>query len=435
MKLRLLIALGLAAATAAGCSAGIAWNAERAPVPGITADSRGASAPDAADMEHPSGKVTVWSHYEGAEWIIPVVQAEYPDVEIEVKTVPWNIYESRFLSAIDSGTPPDVLFADNVMLKSLTGLNAFENLSEAPYYGEELASRFTEATVSPYRSLEDRSLFGLPLDIGPAVAYYRHDVFEQAGLPSEPEKLSRYLEDPNHWLSAARTLKEQGSWIASSVWDPVWITEYGYGFFDSDLAYARETEAFASAIRLARVIGRDGLASNLNLYSDEGRASLNNGTTAMFYNGWWYRNELASAAPDTAGKWRMMRLPFGQYGWAGSSGVLIPSDANNKAGAWAVVRVLTDKIAKAGGKDVLEGDLNTEENPFYGGQQTSLLYAGLIRNMPSYTPTPLDAKALEIWSQFIYNSLENEIEPQELLARIRQLTVDSLQSELELLKE
>lgn len=435
MKLRFLFALFLIASMLSGCASGIMPDSGTAPFPGLATTLGGQPSPGAKEEAPPSGKVTVWSYYSGADWIIPVLQARYPELDIEVKTISWDVYETKYLSAVDNGSAPDVLLADNNMLINLAGLNVFENVSADPYDGEKLAGLFSEEIISPYRSIESNELFGLPLDIGPAVAYYRHDLFEKAGLPSEPEELSRYMEDPANWLAAAKKLKEQGSAIAFSEWDPIWMTQYSAGYFDRNLNYARDTASFALAIRLAREIRGGGLASNLNLYSKEGRTSLNNGSTAMLYNGWWFRNELKNAAPDTSGLWRIMRLPFGLYGWAGSAGAFISSTSDNKAGAWAVVSTLAGTIAEAGGKEALGKGFGDEGDPFYGGQQTQLLYADLIRNMPSFTPTPLDTRAEKIWKQFVFGALDNDTAPEDLLAHIRQLTMDSLRTDLRLLQE
>ncbi|MFC5467263.1 ABC transporter substrate-binding protein [Cohnella suwonensis] len=417
-----------------GCSAGIEYDPVQTPIPGMAAAAREEVGPSGDDIRHPTGKVSVWSYYAGAEWIVPVIQAEYPDLKVEVITVPWDNYEENYLTAIDHGNAPDVLLVDNNMLGKLVSLNIFEDLSAAPYNGEPLARRFTASTISPFRSLTDNRLFALPLDVGPGVAYYRRDLFLKAGLPADPEELGRFMEDPNNWLRAALKLKQQGSWIASSDWDPIWMTEYASGFFDRSLDYARDTSSFAAAIDLARNIRKNGLASGLDPYSEAGRAALNDGKTAMFFNGWWYGNNLKTVAPDTSGLWRMMRLPLGLYGWAGSSGTAISASSRNKPGAWAVVNTLAKHIADVAGNSALKGTTTAPGDPYYGGQQTQTLYADLVRHMPPFTPTPLDDKAKKIWAQFVGSALDSDRDPNETLDYIRQLTMDSLQSDLDLLK-
>ncbi|MBW5446142.1 extracellular solute-binding protein [Cohnella sp. CFH 77786] len=411
------------------CASGIERNPAQAPAPGIASPKVHKTSSGEKDLNHPRGKVTVWSYYNGAKWIVPIIEAVYPDLDVEVTAKSWDNFENNYLEAVDKGNAPDVLFADNKMLRNLVGMNLFENLSAAPYGGESIAKRFNDATIAPYRFLSDNALFGLPLDIGPAVAYYRSDLFRKAGLPAEPEALGSYLEDPDHWKAAALKLKLQGSSIAFSDWDPIWMTEYSSGYFDRRLAFTRVTSAFVTAIDLARFLRKNGLASGLMLDTDEGRASLNDGKTAMFYNGWWYRNELKSAAPDTSGQWRMMRLPLGLYGWAGSSCVVISSSSSNKAGAWAVVRTLADHLANA-----LEESSVDAGDPFFGGQKLRPLYMELVRRMPPYTPTPLDENAKQIWEQLIGNALESDAYPIEVLTNIKQLTLDSLQSDLDILK-
>ncbi len=410
------------------CSTRIEQGFVPAQVPGIAEASADNASPSAGEWGHPKGKVTVWSYYSGAEWIIPLIRSEYPDLEIEVATKSWNDYADNYLAALDQGNAPDVIFVENSMLGKLAGMKLFDDLSAPPYNGEAIADRFNESIMAPYRSLAGGNLLMLPLDVGPAVAYYRSDLFAEAGLPSEPEALGSYLADSGNWVTAARKLKQNGASIAATEWDSFNIAEYSSGFFDRDLSYSRNTSAFAAVIELGRSIRRGGLGSGLNPESEEGRAALNDGKIAMFCNGWWYQDVLKSAAPDTAGQWRITRLPLGLYGWAGSSGTAISVSSRNKPGAWAVVRTLADQIAG------LLNATNPDGDPFYGGQKLQPLYAELVRNMPTLTPTPLDDKADKIWKQLTGSALDNDADPAEVLANIEQLTIDSLQSELRLLK-
>lgn len=419
-----------------GCTAGIEYDPVRAPVPGIASAAKDEADLIGNDIQHPTGKVSVWSYYSGAEWIIPIIQAEYPDLDIEVTAMSWDNYEINYLNAIDEGNEPDVLFVDNNMLGKIVGMNLFEDLSVSPYNGELLTGSFTNATVAPYRSLTNSHLFALPLDIGPGVAYYRRDLFQKAGLPAEPDELGSFMENPKNWLSAAEKLKKQGSWMISTDWDPIEMTDYTSGYFNRNLDFVRDTSSFATAIDLARNIRKNGLASGLDQYSVAGRAALNDGKTAMFFNGWWYHNELKSAAPDTYGLWRMVRLPLGLYGWAGSSGTAISASSRNKPGAWAVVSTLAKNIANStdNSERMFVGTAIDPGDPYYGGQQTQALYADLLRHMPPFTPTPLDEKAKKIWSQLIGSAFDNDRDPNEILENIRQLTMDSIQSDIELLK-
>lgn len=436
MTKKAMLALSILAVSLTGCTSGIVYDSEQAPIPGILASAEEALGESGNESAHPSGKVTVWSYYQGAEWIIPVIKQKYPDLEIEVEIYSWDNYIENYLNAMDAGNAPDVLFADNNLLSQLVGMRVAEDLSAEPYNGEALAGGFPESTITPYRSLKDDHLFALPLDIGPGVAYYRRDMFEKAGLPSEPVALGSYLEQPENWLEAAEKLKKQGSWIASTEYDPIDITAYSSGFFDREFNYVRDSSAFATALDLSRQIRRRGLASGVNLNSAAGQEALRDGKTAMFFNGWWYRESLKASAPETKGLWGIMRLPLQVYGWAGSSGTLISSSSDNKAGAWAVVSALSQQIQMtyANSVKMLNGEWTDGGDMFYAGQRTQVLYADLVRRMPAFTPTPLDGKAADIWNQMVGSALSNAIDPNKVLSDIKRLTMDSIQSDIETLK-
>ncbi|MBO9600068.1 MAG: extracellular solute-binding protein [Cohnella sp.] len=436
MTKKAMLAFSILLASLTGCSSGIVYDSEQAPIPGIVASAEEPPGDNGSEPAHPSGKVTVWSYFQGSEWILPVIKKQYPDLEIELKIFQWDRYIENYLNAMDAGNAPDVLFADNNLLSQLVGMRIAEDLTAEPYNGEEMAGLFPESTIAPFRSLKDDHLFALPLDIGPGVAYYRRDLFEKAGLPSEPAALGSYLVQPENWLEAAEKLKKQGSWIASTEYDPIDITAYSSGFFDREFNYVRDSSAFETALDLARQIRKRGLASGVNLNSAAGQDALKDGKTAMFFNGWWYRGNLKAAAPETEGLWGIMRLPLDVYGWSGSSGTLISSTSDNKAGSWAVVSALARQMHMiyANSEKMSSGEWPDNGDKFFAYQRTQALYAELVRRMPPLTPTPMDGKAANIWGQFIGSSLNSPIEAKEVLSDIKRLTMDSIQSEIQTLK-
>jgi len=430
------LALSLLAALLAGCASGIEYDSAQAPIPGILASAEPSTGEGKSELADPAGKVKVWSYFQGSEWIIPAVKHRYPDIDIELEIFPWDKFIERYLTAMDAGEAPDVLFTDNNLLFQLVGMRLAEDLTAEPYNAEWIAGAFPDATIAPFRSLQDDHLFALPLDIGPGVAYYRRDLFEQAGLPSEPEELGQYMEKPENWLEAAELLKKQGSWITSTDYDPIDITAYSTGFFDRDFNYVRDSSAYETAIELARELRRRGLASGINLNSTAGQEALRDGKTAMFFNGWWYRGNLKAAAPETEGLWGIMRLPLQLYGWSGSSGTLISSTSENKAGAWAVVSVLAQLMQTTYGNSIkmLNGEWMDDGDSFFAGQRTQVLYADLVNHMPPLTPTPMDARAADIWGQIIGSSLNSNIDVPVILGDIKRLTMDSIQSDIATLK-
>ncbi len=436
MTKKAILVLSLMTALLSGCASGIEYDTAEAPIPGILKSAAEVPGQSADEFAHPSGKVKVWSYFQGSEWIIPVIKQKYPDVEVELTIFPWDKYIENYLNAMDAGQAPDVLFVDNTLLHQLAGMRLAEDLTAEPYDGEVIAAAFPESTIAPFRSLTDDHLFALPLDIGPGVAYYRRDLFEQAGLPSDPEALGSYLEQPENWLEAAEMLKKQGTWMTSTDYDPIDITAYGSGFFDRDLNYVRDSSAFATAIELSRQIRARGLASGINLNSDAGQEALRDGKTAMFFNGWWYGGSLKAAAPETEGLWGIMRLPLQLYGWSGSSGTLISSTSDNKAGAWAVVRALAQQIqiTYSNSMKMRSGEWTDNGDKFFAGQRTQELYADLASHMPPLTPTPMDGKASDVWGQIIGSALNSTIDAQEILSDIRTLTMDSIQSDIQTLK-
>lgn len=52
-------------------------------------------------------------------------------------------------------------------------------------------------------------LFGLPTDIGPKGLYYRTDVFEKAGLPTDPQEVANLINSPEAFEKLDYKLKRK----------------------------------------------------------------------------------------------------------------------------------------------------------------------------------------------------------------------------------
>ena len=61
-------------------------------------------------------------------------------------------------------------------------------------------------------SIHGKKLLGMPWDVTPTVYYYRSDIFEELGLPSEPEDLGTYIQDSENFLNLVQKPKASGKY-------------------------------------------------------------------------------------------------------------------------------------------------------------------------------------------------------------------------------
>lgn len=55
------------------------------------------------EVEQQGEKLTIWSHYGGWEEVIEDFNRQYPNMEVEVKVLPYEEYVSNYIDALVTG--------------------------------------------------------------------------------------------------------------------------------------------------------------------------------------------------------------------------------------------------------------------------------------------------------------------------------------------
>ena len=135
------------------------------------------------------------------EEVLSAVNSEFADQldgEIEYVNLPWDNFYQVHLTAVNSGTAPDIFAAGYGTAET------FARMGEIYYMDnldadEEFASKFSEA-IGESRRYEGK-LVQLPYMVGIDMLYYRTDMFAEVG----------YTESPKTWdefMDALRKVKE-----------------------------------------------------------------------------------------------------------------------------------------------------------------------------------------------------------------------------------
>ena len=163
-------------------------------------------------------------------------------------------------------------------------------------------------------------MIGFPMDTGPTALYYRPDIFEQAGLPTEPDEVAAALDTWEAYLEAGSALVEA---LPGVKMIPNIGMVYGQAVAQQATRYLDEEDNFIGdgpQIRrpweLAVEAHQRKIAANALDWTPDWGAGMTRGTIASFVGAVWMAQVLEEAAADTSGKWRVCRAPGG----AGNSG-------------------------------------------------------------------------------------------------------------------
>jgi multiple sugar transport system substrate-binding protein len=121
-------------------------------------------------------------YIEAAEQIVDQFNAEHPDIQVEYRSVPWNNWYQTFVTAVSSGSAPDISTGAGYQAVQLYEMGAIRPLDD---FIEQLRADgslddFAPGTVETLRF--DDHYVALPWGLDIRVWYYRPSLLEAAGV-------------------------------------------------------------------------------------------------------------------------------------------------------------------------------------------------------------------------------------------------------------
>lgn len=356
----------------------------------------------------------------------------YPKVKVNTQILAWDEIQKNLKTTIAAGTGgPDVIMTGSDWLAPLNMTAGVENLLDPPYNAGDMKDNWTDSNWNHWLSLDGKKLIGLPWDTGATLSYYRSDILEENGFPSDPQELATYMSKPDQFLDMAKALKAKGVYLLEFNRTIMDVYTNGEGFFDRNLNFVRNTDKYVEGLKLAQQVKQLGLAfNNSAFWSDPGKQAVASGKIAMVYYGSWIMGGIQDAAPDSVGKWRVTHLPLGQNVAGSGSTLAILSQSKNKELAWEFVKFLlaTDEGQKAwvesGGAPGYKPawsfpDYKDFTTALTGDEKVNEIGAeAMEKSTNTYISTPLDAKANDIWNKGIDEAIEKNKDPKAAIQQI-----------------
>ncbi|MGL5676254.1 MAG: ABC transporter substrate-binding protein [Cellulosilyticaceae bacterium] len=383
----------------------------------------------------------IWTHYNEFDQTIESFKEKHPEVEVVVKTIPFTEYEVSYFNGLMQGCEADLMFIDSNDFGGFRALDVFEDLNQAPYNAGTYQNAYDKEMWEIGKSFDKTRLNGIAVASAPVVTYYRADIMEKYGFPSEPEELGGFMEDPAHWLEIALKLKEDNIYITQWIAEPLRVMGTSMPYFNENLEYMRDNNKVKQMIEIGQELDRNNALAYVDVWVEEGEAYLRNDQLAMLYLGSWGTEQIEKWVPEQAGKWRATRLPFNTYGWNNSSLMCIPTTSDDKELAWEFIEdhiFKNDPQIRVGSvAGYLPNRKNPEamaiENAFLGGQKEQELYEQLMEHTNEYTITPLDEKAEAIILDQVNKGVTEGATADVILERIKYEIETQLKEDKEIL--
>lgn len=145
---------------------------------------------------------------------------EHPNVTIKIQnTGDQTAHHNNLTTALsaNSGAPDIFQLEIGFMERFLGAQDKFYNLNDLG--AKDIQANYLDWKWKQASSVDGSFQLGLPTDIGPTVVYYRTDLAEAAGLPSDPEGFGAAIDSWDKLATVAKTFKDKTGKYFSDLTD------------------------------------------------------------------------------------------------------------------------------------------------------------------------------------------------------------------------
>ncbi|PYZ91919.1 sugar transporter [Salipaludibacillus keqinensis] len=307
---RLLSAILVTAMIAVGCSSNGGVGEEDAGNDEISIGS-----------EESEVELSFWAFGTNYDSLIEEYTEENPNVTISIQQVDMEDHHTSLFTSLSAGAgAPDIAAIERSEIDSYKRAeDKFMNLYDLG--ASDLESDYLDWAWEIGSSVDGDFLLGVPADIEPTAMYYRADVFEQAGLPSEPEEVEEMIQTWEDYRQIAATILDKTGKKMVDNSEPVFKAKRDQAsehYFNETNELLIESSPYMKQVydETARWI-EAGYIDNSEMGSREWRNAIQEGDYATLLGPVWMSETIKGYAPDDT-NWRVVSMPEGAGNWGGS---------------------------------------------------------------------------------------------------------------------
>lgn len=353
---------------------------------------------------------------------------EHPNITFKFQnTSDQTAHHNNLTTALSAGSgAPDIFQLEIAFMERfINNQDKFYNLYDLG--AKDLEGNYLEWKWKQATSVDGTFQLGLPTDIGPTVVYYRTDLAEQAGLPTDPDGFSAAIDSWDKFASVAKDFTSKTGKPFADLTDLVYNGVRDQSpdqiyFSKEDGSFIGDTNPQVRKAYDFTVKGiQEGWIGNWILWSPEWQKAINDGDFGVMLGPAWIAGTIRNAK-DTAGKWQIAQLPEGAGNWGGSF-LTLPKEGKHSKEAYEFISwVLNKENQLKSFKDsglfpsipavYSEPSFTEEKDEFFGGQVISEAYAKSAERIKPVYYGPLHDQTDTIIKNALKNVLEKKADPQ-----------------------
>jgi cellobiose transport system substrate-binding protein len=334
--------------------------------------------------------------------VLDGVAAQFPDVKVTMSEIGGTFKEKLLTTMSGRSGIPDITGVKGEDISTfLAQQEQFLDLNDLGFdkvKSQYLEWKWRQATT------KDGKVIGFPIDIGPTGLYYRTDVYEKAGLPTDPDKVSAAMPTWDAFFDAGVELKGKvpGAFMVvetTAVFDMA-IGQGAKRFVDENNKFIGDQEHVRAAWDLAVRSLELGINAKTPGGSQDFNAALVKGTLPSVIGAAWLALDIRSAAESTSGKWRVAATPGGPGNYGGSF-LTIPKASRNPTKSFEIISWIlspdnqaqgfTDAAIFPAAPATYAMPALNKPDPFFGDQVTIKIFGPAAEKIPVAYEGPNDA--------------------------------------------
>jgi cellobiose transport system substrate-binding protein len=351
----------------------------------------------------PNAEVSFWS-FTGinAKDSVNEYIKKVPEAKVKLTEVGSTTETATALTAaLAGGKVPDLVMIQNDDLPKFVE-NSSNFLDLRTLGGDNVADDYL-GWAADAATATDGSVIGIPTDVGGLGFAYRADLFEQAGLPTDPDEVAAMWKDwPSFIAMGEKYTAATGKPFVDNIETSVFFSTVNqvsekYYSPEGDLVYETNPQV-KNAFEVAVKTHDAGISAGIAAWSSGWAPGRANGAFAVTIAPSWILSGIKTDAPDTAGKWRVASVPGIGGNWGGSV-IAIPARAEHPEAAWQYIKTMmsakgqADHFAESGTFPAAASAVESQAvldytDPFFGDSKIGKVMATSVQQFPSFYNGP-----------------------------------------------
>lgn len=351
----------------------------------------------------------------------------FPNLTVKFQTADFGGHHNRLTTVMAAGEPTNDIEALEIgYIAQFVEAGGLTDLNAAPFNAKGVTKDIVKFAVAN-ATTDNGALVAMPVDIAPAVMFYRSDLAKKAGVSMDS------LKNWDEYIAALQKMTDKSVKLFGiehpSAVAMIPLNGGKGGWFQNGKPLEPKAK-FLGALNLVQKVKAANVDGDLGAWSGPWSQAYLDGKVASAVNGAWFggtlKTWLSPADKDGSSPWRVAYLPGKVMASLGGTYLSIPQTVPGprKAAAWALIKYLATspaaQLATFQAIDafpalttVYKDKVMDEPVAYYGGQKVRKIYADVALNIPENKVSEYDAVILGIWNGAVLSVTSGKATPQQ----------------------